>query len=80
MVYDRIPDSTQEPERSAEDNINMITHTIDRYKQENEDLKERLNPTIPPEVREQREQQCALQIAEMEKESRAVEEMFDRAV
>jgi predicted nucleic acid-binding Zn-ribbon protein len=52
MVYDRIPDNVQAPERSAEEKINMISQTIDRYKQEIEELKERLNPTTPPEVRE----------------------------
>jgi predicted nucleic acid-binding Zn-ribbon protein len=37
----------QAPERSAEEKINMISQTIDRYKQEIEELKERLNPTTP---------------------------------
>jgi peptidoglycan hydrolase CwlO-like protein len=55
MVYDRNIDNAQEPERNAEDKINMISQTIDKYKQEIEELKERLNPTTPPEVREQRE-------------------------
>jgi hypothetical protein len=78
MVYDRIPDNAQAPERSVEEKINMISQTIDRYKQEIEELKERLNPTNPLEVQEQREQQSALQIVEMEKEAREVEELFDR--
>jgi len=58
----------------------MISQTIEKYKQEIEELKYRLNPMTPPEVQEQREQQSALQIVDMEKEARAVEELFDRAV
>ena len=49
-VYDRIPNNAKTPERSAEEKINMISQTIDKYKQEIEELKERLNPTTPPEV------------------------------
>jgi archaellum component FlaC len=78
VVYDCILDNPQEPERNAEEKINMISQTIDRYKKEIEELKERLNPTNPLEVREQREQQYALQITEMEKEAREVDEFFDR--
>jgi DNA repair exonuclease SbcCD ATPase subunit len=78
MVYNRIPDNVQAPERSAEEKINLISQTIDQYKQEIEELKERLNPMTPPEVREQREQESSLQITEMEKEARKVEELFDR--
>jgi FtsZ-binding cell division protein ZapB len=53
MVYDRIPDSAcKHLERSAEEKINLISQTIDQYKKEIEELKERLNPMTPPEVRE----------------------------
>jgi predicted nucleic acid-binding Zn-ribbon protein len=60
----------QAPEKSAEEKINLISQTIDQYKQEIEELKERLNPMTPPEVREQRKQESALQIVEMEKPSK----------
>jgi hypothetical protein len=67
MVYDRIPDNVQAPERSAEEKIKIISQTIEGYRQEIEELKENINPMTPLEVREQREQQSTLQIAEMEK-------------
>jgi hypothetical protein len=54
MVYNHIPDSTQAPERSAEEKIKIISQTIEGYRQEIEELKEKLNPTTPPEVREKR--------------------------
>jgi FtsZ-binding cell division protein ZapB len=47
----------QAPERSAEEKIKIISQTIEGYRQEIEELKEKLNPMTPPEVREQREQQ-----------------------
>jgi predicted nucleic acid-binding Zn-ribbon protein len=52
MIYDDIPDNVQVLERSAEDNINMIAQTIEKYKQEIKELKERLNPMTPLEVGE----------------------------
>jgi hypothetical protein len=64
-------------QRSAEEKINLISQTIDQYKQEIEELKERLNPTTSPEVREQRAQEYALQITEMEKATREIEELFN---
>jgi predicted nucleic acid-binding Zn-ribbon protein len=52
-VYNHIPDSAQAIERSTEENIHLITQTIDRYRQEIEELKEKLNPMTPPEVKVQ---------------------------
>jgi chromosome segregation ATPase len=49
-TYNRIPDNAQAPERSIEEKINLISQTIDQYKQEIEELKERLNPMTPLEV------------------------------
>jgi FtsZ-binding cell division protein ZapB len=50
MVCDHILDNTQVLERSVEKKIRMISQTIDTYKKEIEELKERINPTTPPEV------------------------------
>jgi predicted nucleic acid-binding Zn-ribbon protein len=63
-TYNRIPNNAQATERSAEEKINLIAQTIDQYRQEIEELKERLNPTTPPEVREQRKEEVALQMVE----------------
>jgi hypothetical protein len=41
-------------------------------------LKEKLNPMTPPEVREQRELQFALQIVDMVREAREVAELFEK--
>jgi hypothetical protein len=78
-TYNHIPNNVQATERSAEEKINLIAQTIDQYRQEIEELKERLNPMTPPEVREKRKQEVALQMVEMEKQASAVEELFDRA-
>jgi FtsZ-binding cell division protein ZapB len=66
------------PKKSVEEKINLISQTIYQYKQEIEDLKEKINPMTPPEVREHRKQEVALQIDEMEKKKSTVEEFFDR--
>jgi hypothetical protein len=63
-MYNRIPNNAQAAERSAEEKINLIAQTIDQYRQEIEELKEKLNPTTPPEVREQRKEEAALQMVE----------------
>jgi FtsZ-binding cell division protein ZapB len=42
--------------------------TIDQYRQEIEELKEKLNPMTPPEVESRGKQEVALQLAEMEKQ------------
>jgi predicted nucleic acid-binding Zn-ribbon protein len=52
VVYDRNPDSAQAQERSAEEKIKIILQTIEGYRQKIEELKEKLNPTTPPEIRE----------------------------
>jgi chromosome segregation ATPase len=80
-VYARITNSVQALEKNTKEKISLISKTIDQYKQELEELKEkeRINPMTPPEVREKRKQEVAIQIAEMEKQASAVEELFDRA-
>jgi predicted nucleic acid-binding Zn-ribbon protein len=55
MTYNRIPDNAQALERSVEERINLISQTIAQIKKDIEELKERINPMTPPEVREQRE-------------------------
>jgi cob(I)alamin adenosyltransferase len=47
MVHDRISDNTQAPERSAEENIKIISQIIDGYKQEIKELKKIPNPMNP---------------------------------
>jgi FtsZ-binding cell division protein ZapB len=70
----------QATERSAEEKINLIVQTIDQYRKEIEELKENLNPMTPPEVREQRKAEVALQLAEMEKQVNTTAGLFDKAV
>jgi hypothetical protein len=45
--------------------------------QDIEELKENINPTTLQEVREQRKQEAAFQIGDMEKQVSAVAELFD---
>jgi FtsZ-binding cell division protein ZapB len=67
-MYNHIPNNTQEENRSTEENLNLIEKTIHLYRQEIEELKETLNPMTPPEVKEQRKQKAALQMAAMEEQ------------
>jgi hypothetical protein len=39
VVYDCIPYSAQAPDRSAQENIKIISQTIERYRQEIEEIK-----------------------------------------
>jgi len=66
-------------EKRVEEKINLIVQTINQYKQDIDELKERLNPMTPLEVWEEREPEFTLLIAEMEKEARGVEELFNEA-
>jgi hypothetical protein len=65
---------------STEEKLKLISQTIEHYRQEIEELKEKLTPTTPPEVREQRKQEAALQLAELEKHVSTTEELFDRVM
>jgi FtsZ-binding cell division protein ZapB len=50
MAYNNIPNNAQATKRSAEEKINLIAQTINKYKHEIEELKENLNSTTPPDV------------------------------
>jgi FtsZ-binding cell division protein ZapB len=50
----------QATERSAEKKIKIISQTIEGYRKEIEELKQKNNHMTPPEVREKREQQFSL--------------------
>jgi predicted RNase H-like nuclease (RuvC/YqgF family) len=49
-VQYRIPYNAQAPERRKEENVQIISKTIDGYKKEIEELKQKINPTNPLEV------------------------------
>jgi chromosome segregation ATPase len=78
-VYNHIPESAQAENTSAEEKLKLISKTIEHYRQEIEELKEKLTPTTPPEVREQRKQEVALQMEAMEEQVSATTGLFDRA-
>jgi hypothetical protein len=52
--------------------------TLEDYKKEIEELKEKLTPTTPPEVTAEREQKVSLQVEMMEKEDEKVTQLFDK--
>jgi hypothetical protein len=49
---------------STEEKLKMIAQTIDHYRKKIEDLKEKFISTTPPEVREMRKEEAALQLIE----------------
>jgi hypothetical protein len=57
----------------------LCKRSIDQYRQEIESLREQLIPTTTPEVKEQRKQEAATQIEEMERQVRAIVDLFDKA-
>jgi hypothetical protein len=77
-VFTRILDSTQAATSNVEEQIQIIAQTLEDYKKEIEDLKEKLTPTTPPEVTAEREQQATLQVEIMENEAQKVTQLFDR--
>ena len=79
-VYTCIPNSMQAKNRNGEENINLIAQTIDQYRKDIEYLKETLNPMNPPQVIEQKNQEDAFQIGDMEKQVNTVSKLFDGAM
>jgi hypothetical protein len=77
-VFTKIPDSTQTSMSSVEEHIHIIASMLEYYKKYIKELKENLTPSTPPEVTAEREQQEALQVEMMERESKKVTEIFDR--
>jgi hypothetical protein len=67
-TYNQILNNVHAVGSSTEDKIKLITQTIDRCMQEIKELKEKLNPTTPPKVREKRKTKAILQLVEMEKQ------------
>jgi hypothetical protein len=65
-----IPENAEEVVRNVEEHIQIIVWTLEDYKKDIEELKEKLTPTTPPKVTTEREQQVALQVSMMEKESK----------
>jgi len=43
VVYNHILDNTHAVERSVEENINLIKHTLNQYRKDIEELKENIN-------------------------------------
>jgi len=78
-MYNNIPDSVQEQNISVEKKLNLIAQTVNLYRKEIEEIKEKENPTTPPEVREQMKQEVSLQIDEMEKQVSTIVVLFDQA-
>jgi FtsZ-binding cell division protein ZapB len=68
----------QVAEPNTMQNIDNIVQTIDQYRQEIENLKEKRIPTTPLEVKEQRRQEATRQMDEMERQFSAVVDLFDR--
>jgi len=79
-AYDRILNSMQIAKSTTAQNIDHIVQTIDQYRNDIENLKEQLIPTTPLEVKEQRRQEAAGQMEEMERRVSAVVDLFDREV
>jgi hypothetical protein len=51
---------------------------MEKYQQEITELTEKLTPTTPPEVRDQREQEATAHIDSIAQEAKAVEELYDK--
>jgi hypothetical protein len=51
---------------------------MERYKHEITELTEKLTPTTPPEVKDQREQEATAHIDSIVQEAKAVEELYEK--
>jgi 5'-deoxynucleotidase YfbR-like HD superfamily hydrolase len=76
--YDIIPKSTQITEPMTMQKIDQIVQTIDQYRQEIENLWEKIIPTTPSEVNEQIKKDKSRQMDEMERQVIAIVDLFDR--
>jgi DNA-directed RNA polymerase specialized sigma54-like protein len=74
-VFTRIPDNTQAAMSNAKEQIQIIVQTLEDYKKEIEDLKEKLTPTTPPEVTVRKGTTEALQVEIMENEAQKVTQL-----
>jgi hypothetical protein len=68
----------QTPDSNADEKIKIIVQIIEGYREEIEKLKEKLNPTTPSKVHEQREQKKSFQTNDMAREAKEVAKIFDR--
>jgi FtsZ-binding cell division protein ZapB len=71
-IFKRILDNTATMYRSTKEKIQIIAQTIDGYRHEIEELKEKLTPTAPPEVTSKKEHQESLQIDMIKRETKEV--------
>jgi hypothetical protein len=55
-VYNHLLDNVQAESPMTEEKLNQISQTIDQYRKQIEELKEKLTLMTPPEVREQGKQ------------------------
>jgi hypothetical protein len=51
-VYNHFLDNTQEENKSTKEKLGLISQTIDQYREEIEEIKEKMTPTNPTELRE----------------------------
>jgi hypothetical protein len=79
-AYERIPNIMQIAKPTTTQKIDHIVQTIDQYRQEIENLKEQLSPMTPSKVKEQKRQEVARQMDEMEIQVSADMDLFDREV
>jgi len=49
-IYSHIPDNVQAENSSIEEKINLISQTIDHYRKQIEELKEKMTLMTPPKV------------------------------
>jgi hypothetical protein len=62
IVYNNIPDCTQEPEDTPEGKFQNIVQVMEQYKKDITELMEKLTPSTPLEVREKREHEATVHI------------------
>jgi cob(I)alamin adenosyltransferase len=53
ILFQSIPNNTNEEAGSSEEKLRRIKKTIRQYKEKIKELEKRVTPTIPPEVRAQ---------------------------
>ena len=74
ILFQAIPDNTNEEAVSLEEKLRRIEQTIQHYKEKIKKLEEHVTPTTPPEVRARWEQEA---IAAVEDIGRSIQRVID---
>jgi hypothetical protein len=79
ILFQAIPDNTNEEAVSSEEKLRRIEKTIQHYKEKIKELEEHVTPTTPPEVRVQREQEATTTAEDIDRSIQRVTDLLEKS-